>query len=342
MDNLPIFVPNFPPPPIRPQPPIIQNRSNLYKERLHDYLQSRRNRPSPSQKPNEIRQTPLKLSEISMNLSRFYDTIGAIKAEIENLSECTRTINSDQWNSQIAELKSQFDELSSTNQMYQNSHTCSNAKRSVEKRRRKRERIKKRKLELDALKKCQIKNRALKHQQIDQWMKRNAENNRKNLHQNEKKQRAEHVLSEIKGLKSDAAKYLLTFDALKELYRIRNRDKATTAIDGVQFDCEIEKLQKMWSDASIKYETEEKRLRAFLECSNCEEWQETLFGDVKNDDLFSLKKHENGLAKLIEIRRQWDSFVVSHDNPYGSSVPIGWTMPNTNPSIEWKTYLKDL
>lgn len=315
----------------------------MYKERLQTYLQSRKHRPLPPQMPNELRQKPLKLSELSTNLSRFYDTIEATKAEIENLTTGARSMSSDQWNARIVELKSQFDKLSAASQIYQNTNVCNDAKRSVEKRRQKRDRIKKRKLELDATKKCQMQNRALKHQQIDRWLERNAENHRENLRQSENKQRAEHVLAEVKSLKNDAKKLLLTFDALKQLHRIRSRDKTSAASEAAQFNCEMGKLQKLWLDVSMEYETEEKRLRAVLDCSNhWDGWQETLFGGVHDgDDIFSLKKNENGLTKLIAIRWQWDSFAVAHDNPYGSSIPSGWAIPNASQSsTAWKAYLK--
>lgn len=335
MDNIPILVPNFPPPP----PITHKNNSNLYKERFQSYLQSRKNRLLLQNKPRESQQKPLKLSKISMDLSNFYGTIGTIKAEIENLSKCASSIDTNQWINQIMCLKSQLNELSATNQLYQNPNLCKNAKQAVEKRLKKRNRIKKRKTELDALKKCAVKNRELKHQQIDQWLNKNAEKIREHRCQVENKQRAEEVLTEVKSLKNDAAKYVQTFDSLQELYRIRNKDKA---IGDREFNREIEKLKKKWFDASMKYESEEKRLRTFLNCSNnLQEWQETIFGDIKNDDIFLLKRNENGLGKLIEIRSQWDSFIVSDENPYGSSIPLGWAIPNANPTNHWIAYLKD-
>lgn len=342
MDNIPNLVPNFPPPPIRPPPPAFKNNANLYKERLQNYLLSRKNRLLSPHMPNEVRQKPMKLSEISIDLSRFYDTVETMKSEIENLSNSASTILSSQWNNQITELKSQLNELSTIREKYENSNVCNNAKRAVEKRLKKRSHIKKRKAELNAMKECEMKNRKLKHHQIDQWLNRNAENIRENRRKIENKQQAEQVLTEVKSLKNDAAKHLLLFDSLKELYRIRSRDKASTAMYDIEFNREMDKLKNMWMDASVKYEMEEKRLRTFLNCSNhCDEWQGILFGDVKSEDLFSLKKNENGLTKLIEIRRQWDSFIVSDDNPHGSSIPLGWVIPNSNPSEKWKVYLED-
>lgn len=337
MDSIPIFVPNFPPPSIQPTgaPP------NLYKERLQSYLKSRKNRLLVrNMAPNEAEQKPLKLSKISMDLSNFYGQIETIKAEIEIVSKCASSTDKNQWKNQIIGLKSQLNELSAQNQKYQNPNLCINAKRAVERRLKKRIRIKKQKTEFDALKKCQKKNRELKHQQIDQWLNENAEKIRENRRQCESKQRAEEVLTEVKSLKNDAVKCIQTFDSLQALYRIRNKDKA---IGDREFNREIEKLKKKWLDASLKYEMEEKRLRTFLNCTNnVDEWQETIFGGyMKNDDIFSLKKNENGLGKLIEIRRQWDSFIVPDENPFGSSVPLGWAIPNANPTNQWIASLKD-
>lgn len=340
MDSIPIFVPNFPPPPIHSicaLPIASKPNSNVYKERLENYLQSRKNRPIPTNIPAETRQKPLKLSELSMDISNFYSSIETIKSEIENWSRCA-SLDNNQWDNQLLGLKSQLNELSATNQKYQNPNLLSSAKRAVEQRLKKRSRIKKRKAEFDALKKCELKSRESKHQQIDQWLSKNAEKIRENQREMENKQRAEEVLTEVKTLKNDAAKYVQTFDSLKELYRVRNKDKVAGDSD---FKREIEKLKKKWLDASEKYEAEEKRLRTFLNCSNnLDEWKGAVFGDETNEDIFSLKKHENGLAKLIEIRRQWDSFIVPDENPYGSSVPLGWATPNANPTKQWAAYLK--
>lgn len=348
MDNIPIFCPNIPPPPIHLQyapSPLSSSKadqnSNLYKERLQNYLQTHTN-SNRCQISNDIGQKPLKLSEVAMNLSQYYATIETIKAKIDNITEEATSMNSDHWNNQMAMLTTQLEHLSSINQKYQNSNTCQAAKRLVEKRRQKRDRIKKRKLELDTLEQYEMERRQLKHQQIDQCLQKSAENHQKHLFYRANKQRAERVLNEVNRLKNDAAKYLRTFDLLIELHRIRSRDSASTAAESVEFSREIDNLKTMWLDALVKYETEEKRLRAFLDCSDhWQSWQETLFDDVTtDDDLFSLKKNENGLEKLLDIRRQWDSFIVSHANSYGSSVPLGWAMPNANPTNEWKIYLK--
>lgn len=345
MDSIPIFVPNIPPPnfPNHPNfaPPTTPKiSSNLYQERLQHYLKSRINRPLPPNIPNESRQKPLKLNEISMDLSNFYSTIETLKAKIENLSKCASSIDNNQWDNQLIGLKSQLNELSATNHKYQNPNLRDHAKCAVEKRLKKRSRIKKRKSEFDALKKCELRNRELKHQQINQWLNKNAEKIRENQRQIKNKQRAEEVLAEVKTLKNDAAKCIQTFDSLQELYRIRNKDKAIADRD---FNRGIEKLKKKWLKAAEKYEAEEKRLRTFLDCTNyLDEWQRTVFGDnTKNEDMFALKKNENGLEKLIEIRRQWDSFIVSDENPMGSNIPIGWAIPNANPTNQWKVYLKE-
>lgn len=341
MASIPIFVPNFPPPPIDSiviSPNASKPNSNVYKERLQSYLQSHRNRPIPSNIRNETLQKPLKLCELSTEMSHFFGSIEAIKANIEHLSRCAASIDSNQWDNQLAGLKSQLNELSATNQKYQNPNLLNSAKRAVEKRLKKRSRIKKQKAEFEALKNHELRNRERKHQQIDQWLNKNAQKIRENQREMENKHRAEKVLAEVKALKNDAAKYVQTFDSLKELYRVRNKDKAAGDSD---FRRELEKLKKIWLDASEKYETEEKRLRTFLNCSNnLDEWKELVFGDGKNEGMFSLKKNENGLTKLIEIRRQWDNFIVPDENPHGSSVPLGWATPNANPTNQWRIYLK--
>lgn len=353
MDPIHVFVPNFPPPPI-PQhlidgesiPTQTSNastrpNSQLYKDRLKNYLKSRQNRTSlqiSSEKP----QQKFKLCDVSKDLSHCYDLIEQIHQEIDILSQTASSISKRQWNDRIIDLKTQTTILTSTCSKYQNINSRFEVKSLVDRRLKKRDRIRKRKAETKALKLYEAKNRELKHQQIDQLLEQNAEKIRENRHQIENKQRAEEILTEVKSRKNDANKYLMVLDSLKTLYRIRNRDRPSNSIDEAAFYREIEQLKEIWLNASETYATEEKELSKFLPGSNhWVEWRDIIFGEpTQADILFALKKSDNGLNQLIQIRRLWDKCCVSDDNPFGSRIPFGWVIPNENPSEPWKAFVK--
>lgn len=42
---------------------------------------------------------------------------------------------------------------------------------------------------------------------------------------------------------------------------------------------------------------------------------------------------------LICSRHVWDSYI---DNKYGSSIPIGWIVPNSEVNEQWQPYLAPL
>lgn len=352
MNHMRVFVPNYPPPPFHSEHSDIApntsataattQRSNLYKERLQNYIKSRKTQASPLISSERPVKSP-KLCDVSTELSRCYSLIDKINEEIKVLSRSASSMTNHQWVNRISDLKMATNDLSTTCSNYQDTNLLSEVKFLAEKRLKKRHRIKKRKAETKAFKAYEAKNRELKHQKIDLWLEKNAEEIRENRRQIENKQRAEEILMEVKSRKNEAEKYLLVLDSLKTLYRIRNRDRPSGVSGEAEFNREIEDLKQIWLDASKRYAAEEKRLGKFLPSSNhWVEWRDVVFGEpTKEDILFALKKKDNGLNQLIKIRSIWDQCIVSDDNPFGSSVPFGWVISNQNPSDEWKTYVKN-
>lgn len=348
-----VFVPNYPPPPFLSENSDIApntfesvtaataQSSNLYRERLQNYIKSRKTPASPHISGERPVKT-LKLCDVSRELSHCYSLIDKINEEIQVLSRSAPSMTNHQWTNRISELKTETNDLSTICSNY-NQDSLGEVKKLVEKRLKKRHRIKQRKAETRAFKAYEAKNRQLKHQKIDLWLEKNAEEIRENRHQIESKQRAEEILMECKSRKNEAEKNLLVLDSLRTLYRIRNRDRPSNVSGEAEFNREIEDLKRIWLDASKEYASEEKRLGKFLPSSNhWVEWRDVVFGEpTKEDILFALKKKENGLNQLIRIRNLWDQCIVSDDNPFGSSVPYGWVIPNQNPSDEWKTYVKN-
>lgn len=355
MDHtFPMLVPNYPPPPFVPQnqsttdinsDEAILNaakNSNLYKHRLENYLGSRNNRTTQSHS-EDISKKGLKLSEVSAELSNSFNLIQTINAEITALSQNLSTLTDHQWIHRISALNSETYDLARICLKYQDNHLRNDVQNLIKTRQIHRERIKKRKSETKVLKTFEAKQRARKHQEIDKWLERNEKKIIENRQKDENKQQAHEILTTIQNQKSEAEKFLLMFDSLKELHRLRNRDRVQNVESDAKFKHEIEQLKQIWLDASQKYAAEEKGLRIFLDYSNnWEEWRDILFGEPTIEEaIFSLKKKENGLNQLIEIRKQWDKCIVPPDNKFGSSVPRFWAIPSANPTDKWKAYIKN-
>lgn len=349
-----VFVPNFPPPPLLPQVTNNLNTSspaqsippqanyNLFKERLTNYL-ARRKGQSTETPSMKLHLEPTKLSEVSSEMSQCVHLVQTLNENIDNLSQEAAGMDVAQWNDHISQLNVKISNLSSICSKYNDRDVHIQVKSLIDKRQEKRNRIKKRKMETNVLKKYEVMKRVRNHQQIDEWIKKNAAEILKNRQQLETKQRAEQMFMDVKNRQNEADKFIMLMESLKELHHIRNRDKYRGQNDDVEFNREIEEIKQMWLEASRAYATEEKHLRKFINYTdNCTEWQNVLFGEpTKEDQIMSLRKKNDGFNQLIAIRRLWDHLIVSQDNPFASKVPTCWVLPNTNPSEQWKIYLKD-
>ena len=369
MNNFQVFNPNFPPPPLPPPPlppqfvsdfnnaipvalpppivvpqPLIPPSTNhsLYKDRLKSYLKRRKGRLVENKSTSQS-QSHLKLSTVSHEMSQCIHLIQVLNENIETLSQSPPEMATTQWNDRLSELNSKLGDLSAICTKYDNVDIRNQVKSLIDKRQEKRNRIRKRKLETKAVKKYKAVKRAEKHQQIDEWVERNAAEIAKNRQQIETKQRAEQMFMDVKSRRNEADKSIQLMDSLKELNRIRNRDKYIgSGQSDVELNRELDEMKQMWMDAAKTYAEEEKRLRKFINFTDdWEEWRNVLFGESTNEIHLGVSNKKNdGLEQLIAIRRLWDQFIVSEDNPFGSKVPTFWAVPNANPSQKWKIYLK--
>lgn len=354
MNHSQVLVPGFPPPLLSISNEVQNNSNhvtfpstpidlNVYKERLKNYLSVRRNqdRSGPHQKNQS--QKVVHLNDVSMEMSYCFDMIEIINTEIETLSKSTSSMPESQWIEQIAQLNAKTVDLSAICSKYKDTQLINEIQNSIQKRQTKRSRIKKRKAETKLFKRYEALNRERKHKEIDKWLEKNSEDILKIRRDIETKQRAAQVLMDVKSRKNEADKYMLVLNSLKELHRVRNRDKRSSDEHvSSKFNQQIDEMKQMWVDAYKNYEHEEKGLLTFLNCTNnLEEWQGSIFGkETKEDTIFPFMKKDKSLKHLIKIRNLWDQCLVHDHNPFGSSVPLGWAIPNSNPSDNWKAYIK--
>ncbi|XP_055306070.1 uncharacterized protein LOC129570469 [Sitodiplosis mosellana] len=356
MSNFQVFIPNFPPPPLLPQfannlskttpaIPSVSSHTNstLYKDRLNSYLEGRKHR-STEKKSTFQPQNALKLSEVSLEMSQCDHLIQVLKENIKTLSKAAPEMDTAQWNDHLSKLNSKVGDLSAICFRYDDTDVRTQVKILIDKRQEKRNRIRKRKMETKVLKKYEASKRERKHQKIDEWVEKNAAEILKNRQQIETKQRAEQMFIDVKSRQNEADKYIQLMESLKELNRIRNRDKYIgSGQNNAELNRELDDMKQMWLDVAKTYEVEEKRLRKFINYTDdWEEWRNILFGEPTKEDRFvSLHKKNDSISQLIAIRSLWDQFIVSPDNPFGSSVPLCWALPNANPSEKWKVCLEN-
>ncbi|XP_059362575.1 programmed cell death protein 7 [Carassius carassius] len=239
--------------------------------------------------------------------------------------------------------------------------------------RKKRARMRRRKMEHEEEKLEQEARRAEREAEIDKWqMKRILEVEEKNR-EKELKLAADAVLSEVRKKQADAKRML---DVLKSLEKLRKLRKEAAARKGMfpgkesdeRFEGHLERLRSLIHKRTAVYATEEKALRVMLEGEQEEERKRDREKRLKKEKEKLLQKKrqvdtmlfgaelppdhplqpfldyytqaEHSLPALIQIRREWDQFLVSDQHPDGTSVPPGWVLPEQPADDFWATALE--
>ncbi|CAH1976866.1 unnamed protein product [Acanthoscelides obtectus] len=264
---------------------------------------------------------------------------------------------------EIATFKDRFTKLMSK---FENGEGIFALKKMLDKRKRKRLNKKKTK----EFRKQQIEekliNRVKLHKAIDEWLRSKQEEVEKCKTDENMKKDADCVLGEVTKKKSDARKQLTLIGALTKLRAVReqmasHRGEKMSAEDKQVFRTSMEKLSKMWEDSSRTYMTEEQRLKLMLEKTAVEdsksiqlakerklldEWYTVFFGPMEaispeNTMYWALTAAERDMETFIALRRSWDTFLVPPTNEMGSSIPIGWVLPDGNAGENWTKYLSN-
>uniref|UniRef100_G1Q851 Programmed cell death 7 n=1 Tax=Myotis lucifugus TaxID=59463 RepID=G1Q851_MYOLU len=191
----------------------------------------------------------------------------------------------------------------------------------------------------------------------------------------ELKAAADGVLSEVRKKQADTKRMV---DILRALEKLRKLRKEAAARKGVcppasadeTFEHHLQRLRKLIKKRSELYEAEERALRVMLEGEQEEERkrelekkqrkekekillqkreiESKLFGDPDEFPLAHLLQPfrqyylqaEHSLPALIQIRHDWDQYLVPSDHPEGNSVPQGWVLPPLPSNDIWATAIK--
>ncbi|KAK2913396.1 hypothetical protein Q8A67_001795 [Cirrhinus molitorella] len=314
-------------------------------------------KPSISQYREKLYGTVKMLSELNIVCQR-------LKDNLENQDVWTETL------SRATELKSNIQQSLVD---LKDVDCVSSVKRKLLLINKKRARMRRRKMEQREEKQEQEDRRAEREAEVDKWqMKRIQEVEEKNR-EKELKLAADAVLSEVRKKQSDAKRMQ---DILKSLEKLRKLRKEAAARKGMfpgqesdeRFEGHLERLRSLIRKRTGVYATEEKALRVMLEGEQEEERKRDrekrqkkekekllqkkrevdamLFGAEMPPDhplqpfLNYYTPAERSLPALIQIRREWDQFLVSAEHPDGTSVPQGWVLPDQPADDIWATALE--
>ncbi|XP_026504254.1 programmed cell death protein 7 [Terrapene carolina triunguis] len=248
-------------------------------------------------------------------------------------------------------------------------------RRKAEKARKRRLRLRKRKQEAEAAREEEAARAAEREARIDRWRAKCVQEVEEKNRERELKAAADSVLSEVRKKQADTKRMV---DILRALEKLRKLRKEAAGRKGVcpppsadeDFEHHIERLRALIRKRTELYEAEERALRVMLEGEQEEERKREmekkqkkerekllqqkrdidskLFGDPDEFPLNHLLQPfrqyylqaEHSVPALIQIRHEWDQYLVPADHPEGSCIPPGWVLPTLPTSDTWATAVR--
>ncbi|XP_065497472.1 programmed cell death protein 7 [Caloenas nicobarica] len=248
-------------------------------------------------------------------------------------------------------------------------------RRKAERARKRRLRLQRRKQEARAAKEEAAARAAEREAKIDQWRAKCIQEVEEKSREQELKAAADSVLSEVRKKQADTKRMVDILHALEKLRKLR---KEAAGRKGVcpppsadeAFENQVESLKTLLKNRTELYEAEERALRVMLEGEQEEERKREmekkqkkerekllqqkleidskLFGDPDEFPLAHLLQPfrdyylqaEHSVAALIQIRHEWDQYLVPADHPEGSCIPPGWVLPSLPTNDTWATAVR--
>ncbi|XP_069003325.1 LOW QUALITY PROTEIN: programmed cell death protein 7 [Embiotoca jacksoni] len=215
--------------------------------------------------------------------------------------------------------------------------------------------------------------RVEKEAAIDGWRMKRIQQVEEKKKERELKLVADSVLCEVRKKQTDVRRMTDVLRALEKLRRLRKEAASRKGIltepeCDEAFVSSVDGLRKVMKRRTEVYAVEEKALLVMLEGEQEEERRREqerrgrrererqlqrrrrldslLFGDDSSADRVLqpftefYNQAQHSLHALIQIRREWDVFVVAADHPDGSSVPQSWILPDPPSDQVWASVLQ--
>lgn len=304
----------------------IPNTHNVYKGRLSAY-QCREKSHSITV---GLIEPKVKLCEVTSEIRGCYDMIESIRRQT---NEMTAKIDSPLFDWKVAESKINAELELATQQIDELVKSRESIQATSKKREQKRNSIKLRKSTVKQWKHLQMEDRKKKSHAIDERLKRVAENKSVAQRRTQADMCFQGSVRSISDKIVEAAEQLALLESLQTLHILRERNKSSTNVASEAFLTGIEELKSMWNNAIQKYRVEEGKQRDSSTADDpLKKWCATLISQN------SLPLSADKVDELTTNRRLWDAFSTFHDNPFASSIPIGWIMPPSKPLPAWSVY----
>ncbi|XP_032664298.1 uncharacterized protein LOC116840984 [Odontomachus brunneus] len=222
-------------------------------------------------------------------------------------------------------------------------------KKDLERRRKKRLREQSKREKWKEEKIMRAEQRARLHVKADSWIRKEQAVIEREKQEVKLRKDADMILSDVRGKRNDARKYLGVLQELQNLRRIklniaRARGEHLSLAADEAFHNIIDKLKEQWTTLDREYSMEEQGLKLMLKTNNdkriekqsksvFDNWENVLFGR----NISAMERYYENLSCFIVTRTTWDKFVSSEDD--ATTIPVGWIMPEKPSSAAWQKCL---
>ncbi|OCT89812.1 hypothetical protein XELAEV_18018425mg [Xenopus laevis] len=342
----------------------------IYQQWLSSFLShSRRKLPS---KNEPVRHTSVAgARELVYSTLHLVSQLSAVCKTLENCDESTES-----WTehySKAVEIRKQLENKMKT---IEEPNFIVDVKRKLQSIRKKRLRKKHAQQDTEEGKE-EAERMAEKEARIDSWRMQRIHEVEEKKRERELKAAADGVLAEVRKKQSDAKKML---EVLRSLEKLRKLRKEAAARKGVfpppsadeTFEKHIQRLRTLVRKRTTLYDVEERALKVIVEGEQAEErkrdkekrqkkerekflqkqreFDSVLFGDEEPlPPLHPLQpfrqyylQAEHSVVSLVQIRHEWDQFLVKADHPDAGSIPRGWVLPGPPANDTWATAMQQI
>ncbi|KAL7633156.1 UNVERIFIED_CONTAM: hypothetical protein RMT77_016526 [Armadillidium vulgare] len=341
------------------------DKDELYVQNWVSSVRKRLNAEESERKTKEI-----KVNDVQKKLLRYAILIKELKDLTQHVSDLPPPPDKvsqeykERVMTKVNELKIDIEEL---RRYFSEEETLNKIKESLSKRREKRLKRRKTKSERNERWKRRKEEWKRLEEEIDEKIKIENEEEKQNLEEEKMKREADSVLREVRSKQEDVVRMQKLLQALTSLRDIRkNKGEMHGYVENPEASSFFDKMKKEFetilSDQQKIYCSEEQTLKIMIE-----ESQSSTISVRKRRPLFApnfneIKRNicqiyfgkerprieeekeyersflaaEESVEILVQRRKDWDQFLVGDNS--GSSIPIGWVLPNLNPSNDWKSY----
>ncbi|XP_071492776.1 uncharacterized protein [Diadema antillarum] len=314
----------------------------------------------------------VRISDAKQVLWKFLNLLEQLKVHKEQANESVQTDDDGKWELNCVQMKNIMEELASLQSKIRDQSFQEGLKDSIRRRRRKRERRRRHREEEWEMKTEKI---AREHERINAAMAKHLQAKQEKEQEEALQKEVDNTLSEVRKKKQEVHKSMELLRALRKLRKVKRESAERQGFTipeelDVHFDKKVSSLETMMNKQKLLYVEEEKALQVMLEEEHEEtrererqkkqrkereraekawkEQLEILFGECEElhlgHPLFMFRQFQqqadNDILSLINIRRQWDVFLVPETDQVGTSIPVSWVTPSDPSNHIWATALE--